>query len=72
MNAVTASEIRTEDLVYPQERVLGAVTLVLGLLGWLALIVGTFGVARLCGTPYYTRDSARDPGSVLRRRATRG
>jgi len=45
MNAVTASEITTEDLVYPRERVLAVVTLVLGLLGWLALIVGTFGVA---------------------------
>jgi hypothetical protein len=45
MNPVTASEITTEDLVYPQERVLGVVTLVLGLLGRLALIVGTFGVA---------------------------
>ena len=45
MNAVTASEITTEDLVYPRERVLAAVTLVLGLLGWLALIVGTVGVA---------------------------
>jgi Zn-dependent protease with chaperone function len=45
MNAVTAGEIAPEDLVYPRERVLAAVTLVLGLLGWLALIVGTVGVA---------------------------
>jgi len=45
MNAVTASEVVPEDLVYPRERVLGAVTLVLGLLVWLALIVGTVGVA---------------------------
>src|SRR6516165_11313039 len=45
MNAVTAGEIAPEDLVYPQERLLGAVTLVLGLLVWLALIVGTVGVA---------------------------
>jgi Zn-dependent protease with chaperone function/type II secretory pathway pseudopilin PulG len=33
------------DLVYPRERTLGAITLVLGLLVWLALIVGTFGGA---------------------------
>ena len=45
MNAVTASEIAPEDLVYPRERVLGTVTLVLGLLVWFALIVGTVGVA---------------------------
>jgi Zn-dependent protease with chaperone function/Tfp pilus assembly major pilin PilA len=45
MNAVTASEIAPEDLVYPRERLLAAVTLVLGLLGWLALIVGTVGIA---------------------------
>jgi Zn-dependent protease with chaperone function len=34
-----------QDLVYPRERTLGAITLVLGLIGWLALIVGTFGTA---------------------------
>jgi len=45
MSAVTTSEITPEDLVYPQERVLGAVTLVLGVLVWLALILGTVGVA---------------------------
>jgi len=45
MNAVTTSEIAPEDLVYPGERVLSAVTLVLGLLIWVALIVGTIGVA---------------------------
>jgi len=33
------------ELVYPRERMLGTITLVLGLLVWLALIVGTFGVA---------------------------
>ncbi|MDA3878126.1 MAG: M48 family metalloprotease [Halothiobacillus sp.] len=33
-----------EELVYPRERTLGMVTLVLGLLAWLALIVGTFGI----------------------------
>jgi len=45
MNAVTTAEIAPEDLVYPRERVLGAVTLVLALLVWLVLIVGTVGVA---------------------------
>jgi hypothetical protein len=45
MNAVTATEMPPEDLVYPRERVLGTVTLILGLLLWAALIVGTFGVA---------------------------
>lgn len=34
-----------DDLVYPRERTLGAVTLVLGVLVWLGLIVGTFGGA---------------------------
>jgi Zn-dependent protease with chaperone function/type II secretory pathway pseudopilin PulG len=33
------------ELVYPRERILGTITLVLGLLVWLALIVGTFGGA---------------------------
>lgn len=33
------------ELVYPRERSLGAITLVLGLLVWLLLIFGTFGVA---------------------------
>ena len=33
------------DLVYPHERTLGGITLVLGLLAWLGLIVGTFGTA---------------------------
>ncbi len=32
-------------LVYPRERTLGAITLVLGLFFWLALILGTFGMA---------------------------
>ncbi len=45
MNAVTTAEIAPENLVYPRERVLGAVTLVLALLVWLVLIVGTVGVA---------------------------
>ena len=45
MNAVTTPEIAPENLVYPRERVLGAVTLVLALLVWLVLIVGTVGVA---------------------------
>lgn len=33
------------ELVYPRERTLGAITLVLGTLVWLGLILGTFGVA---------------------------
>lgn len=33
------------DLVYPRERVLSKITLVLGLLFWLGLIAGTFGIA---------------------------
>lgn len=36
-----------DDLVYPHERTLGTVTLLLGLLVWLALVVGTFGIALL-------------------------
>ena len=35
------------DWVYPRERTLGRITLVLGLLVWLLLIVGTFGAALL-------------------------
>ena len=34
-----------DPLVYPRERTLGAITLGLGLLLWLALVVGTFGIA---------------------------
>ena len=33
------------DLVYPRERTLGTITLVIGLVVWLGLIVGTFGAA---------------------------
>lgn len=33
------------NLVYPRERTLGTITLVLGVLVWLLLIVGTFGIA---------------------------
>ncbi|MCC6507042.1 MAG: peptidase M48, partial [Aquimonas sp.] len=33
------------ELVYPRERTLGAITLVLGLLVWIGLRVGTFGIA---------------------------
>lgn len=35
------------ELVYPRERTLGAITLVLGLLFWVLLIVGSFGIALL-------------------------
>lgn len=34
-----------EDLVYPRERTLGSITLVLGVLAWVGLIVGTMGGA---------------------------
>ncbi|RYX96852.1 MAG: peptidase M48 [Comamonadaceae bacterium] len=34
-----------DALVYPRERTLGKLTLVLGLLGWNLLVVGTFGAA---------------------------
>ena len=34
-----------QDLVYPHERTLGTLTLILGVLAWLLLVVGTFGVA---------------------------
>ncbi len=33
------------ELVYPKERTLGLITLVLGIIVWLGLIVGTFGTA---------------------------
>ncbi len=33
------------ELVYPHERTLGAMTLIFGIVIWIALIVGTFGVA---------------------------
>jgi len=45
MNAVTTDEIPLRDLVYPRERSLGTITLVLGVLIWLVLVVGTVGVA---------------------------
>ncbi|MBV8804751.1 MAG: M48 family metalloprotease [Sinobacteraceae bacterium] len=44
MNAVTA-EFVMEDLVYPRERVLGNITLVLGVLVWVVLLVCTVGTA---------------------------
>ena len=44
MNAVTA-EFVMEDLVYPRERVLGTITLVLGILVWVVLLVCTVGTA---------------------------
>lgn len=36
-----------KDLVYPRERTLSTITLVLGLIAWLVLIAGTFGGALL-------------------------
>jgi Zn-dependent protease with chaperone function/type II secretory pathway pseudopilin PulG len=44
------------ELVYPRERTLGMITLVLGLLVWLGLIIGTFGgalIALLVGFVLY-------------------
>jgi Zn-dependent protease with chaperone function len=34
-----------DELVYPHERSLGAITLVLGLMAWLVIVVGTIGIA---------------------------
>ena len=34
-----------DELVYPRERMLGAITLVLGLLVWVLVVVGTLGIA---------------------------
>ncbi|HEY4958616.1 MAG TPA: peptidase M48, partial [Caldimonas sp.] len=34
-----------DELVYPGERSLGAITLVLGLMVWLVIVVGTLGIA---------------------------
>jgi Zn-dependent protease with chaperone function len=36
-----------DELVYPRERSLGAITLVLGLMVWLLIVVGTIGIALL-------------------------
>jgi Zn-dependent protease with chaperone function/Tfp pilus assembly major pilin PilA len=36
-----------DELVYPRERSLGAITLVLGLMVWLVIVVGTLGIALL-------------------------
>ena len=36
-----------EKLVYPKERTLGTITLVVGVIAWLLLILGTVGVALL-------------------------
>ena len=34
-----------DPLVYPRERTLGAITLVLGVIAWVLIVVGTFGLA---------------------------
>ena len=34
-----------DPLVHPRERTLGAITLVLGLIGWVVIVVGTVGIA---------------------------
>ena len=36
-----------QDLIYPHERTLGGITLVLGIVIWLVLVLGTFGIALL-------------------------
>ncbi|HEV8314336.1 MAG TPA: M48 family metalloprotease [Burkholderiaceae bacterium] len=43
-SAAGIARIAPEALVYPRERTLGSITLVLGVLLWLLLIAGTFGV----------------------------
>lgn len=45
MSAAATRDIAPEELVYPRERLLGAITLVLAVVVWLALIVGTVGTA---------------------------
>lgn len=45
MSAAATRDIAPEELVYPRERLLGAITLVLAVVVWLALIVGTVGIA---------------------------
>lgn len=39
--------LRLDELVHPRERQLGGITLVLGIVAWLVLVVGTFGGALL-------------------------
>jgi Zn-dependent protease with chaperone function/Tfp pilus assembly major pilin PilA len=36
-----------DSLIYPRERTLGSITLVLGIVAWVAIIIGTFGAALL-------------------------
>ncbi len=38
-------ETTLDALIYPRERTLGTLTLVLGLIAWIAIIAGTFGIA---------------------------
>lgn len=45
MMAARAHTLSMNDLVYPKETTLGMITLVLGLLAWAGLIIGTVGVA---------------------------
>jgi Zn-dependent protease with chaperone function/type II secretory pathway pseudopilin PulG len=45
MTTPAATETKLDDLVAPRERALGTVTLVIGIVGWLVLIGGTFGAA---------------------------
>ena len=43
-----------QDLVYPRERTLAAITLVLGVLAWIALIVGTSDSRNSCSSSEYS------------------
>eukprot|EP01036_Dinobryon_divergens_P041050 gene41050-54374_t len=47
MTGYAARSGNLNELVYPRERTLGVITLVLGALAWLGLIAGTFGIALL-------------------------
>jgi len=44
-NSTLPTKYNMNELVYPRERTLGTITLVIGLLIWLGLIAGTFGIA---------------------------
>ena len=45
--ASSAVQESSNELVYPHERTLGTITLVIGVLIWLGLVIGTFGGALL-------------------------
>ena len=41
-----------KELTYPRERTLATVTLILGIIAWLILIIGTFGTALFLNCPH--------------------